>query len=288
MIWIIKKFGLLLSLIAAFVGVLFLPADFLDAENAIRVWRRVFTVGNREILLAVICAVCLLRLAYLDMRRSLNDKDWPPVRTKLREFLAAVFQQDARVAEIKLIADDTTVQAFRTSALAKKLLHDTNWEPIPLPRLPDATSAEQYKGRPLAGDYMSIIMPRDRPGQKVDSVFEILGHGLREPQHAELLAHLRQKQETYRQRIHAAGQRALDNKQEWFRVEEGRVFMDEHDRARWHKVRHETMATNTVMDQLKHDLEELERGWKITPEAETIRQLLEGIGEEKQPKNRPG
>lgn len=103
------------------LGLIYFPADFLDREQAITVARRSLTVGNREILLAVLCLICLLRLAYLDVRRALSDADYPPVREKLIRGLALFFSSDRRQAEFRKIADDSELMRLRAKAEAEKI-----------------------------------------------------------------------------------------------------------------------------------------------------------------------
>ncbi|WP_138923222.1 hypothetical protein [Sulfitobacter sp. BSw21498] len=130
MYWLLKKFGWLVALTGTLIGALFLPTDFMDWERAVQVWGEVLTVGNREVLLAVLCAICLLRLAYLDQRRALNDKDWPPIRSKLSYGLSVVFRRDRRIAELKKVIDDDGVKSAKDRYVAGHALNRVDWSNI--------------------------------------------------------------------------------------------------------------------------------------------------------------
>lgn len=147
MIWVLKKVGWSIALVASLLGIFAVPQDALDLTHAISVWDRVFTVGNREIALTILCVVCLSRLAYLDIKRALNDADWPPVRRKLLAGLAAIFKADARLAALREVADDSVVMAYRTRYWAEFLLNALDFSPIEPPMKPyDPTIQLPYGG----------------------------------------------------------------------------------------------------------------------------------------------
>lgn len=149
MFWVFRKFGYLIGLVLALLGALYLPADFLERENALRVAQKTLTVGNREIILAVICALALLRLGYLDLRRALNDPHWPPVRHKLRQALAAVFKRERRIAEIRNVAEHPLMLEVLESAIARELLEKLDWGDVEHPPiLPKETD-----DAPMRNDY---------------------------------------------------------------------------------------------------------------------------------------
>lgn len=116
MYWAIRKFGWVAGLALFWLGLIYLPADFLEREGALSVAQRTLTVGNREILLAALCLICLLRLAYLDLRRALGDDDFPRIRSRIWRFIGVLTKRDARQAELKNVADDGELQRLRAEA----------------------------------------------------------------------------------------------------------------------------------------------------------------------------
>lgn len=127
MIWVLRKFGFVISMSMALLGALYLPADFLERDKAITVATRTFTVGNREIILTVLCVALIARLAYMDFRRSINDRHWPPVRAKLRYALGVVFKGDRRRAELMHVTENPELATLYDAGTAKVMLLDLSW-----------------------------------------------------------------------------------------------------------------------------------------------------------------
>ncbi len=133
MLWVIKKFSWPILLSATFLGVIALPSDWMEIANSLRAWSEILTVTNREIILVSLCVLACSRLFYMDLRRALNDKDWPPVRYKLIYGLGSVFARDRRIAVLKFLGENADVKALITSLQAKIFLDSFDWSPIEMP-----------------------------------------------------------------------------------------------------------------------------------------------------------
>ena len=269
MFWLFKKFGALIGLTGLFIGALFIPADFLDRENALRAWGQVFSVGNREIFLAILVFVCLARLAYLDFRRAVNDRDWPPVRTKLLRFGAFIFRRDARLAQLSTITNDAAVRAYKASLMARTALERGNWAPIPAMPAPPYKTPEEAAAS-LVGDYWYDLLNQDLPGVQIEVAV------------APISMDAEELMKSTRRRLDVAALRAQDNKQDWPRHEAGGFFPNEDIRNRWHARRAQIEEVNRIKVQIKQCLERARDNWSSSIDEETRSQLLRDIAEETQ------
>ncbi len=187
MLWLFRKFYWALGLGMMFLGLVFLPADFRESQNALKAWERVFTVSNREILLAGLCILALIRLAYMDFRRSLNDPDWPDMRVRLAHLLGILFRSDQRQAALKqyttaknvarLGLAETRLKEMRSHGLdaAAQLVASEQisrceafWQKVPtVPDPPNIVAREAARSQPQGVDYFDFrnceaCLSRDR------------------------------------------------------------------------------------------------------------------------------
>ena len=106
----------------------------------------------------------------MDLRRALNDKDWPPVRYKLIYGLGSVFARDRRIAVLKFLGENADVKALITSLQAKIFLDSFDWSPIEMPeprRLTKHFADDPWCQRgdpPLIGGHQRLARPFRRAG----------------------------------------------------------------------------------------------------------------------------
>lgn len=88
-----------------------------------------------ENILIGVCVMAAIWILQLELRVALNDKQWPPVRHKMRHALAAVFKKDRRLAEISLVLDDSDLNRLLLSNAAFEMAQRVNWDlpPFPMP-----------------------------------------------------------------------------------------------------------------------------------------------------------
>jgi len=253
MIWLLKKFGFFAGLVLTLLGIIFVPANMLEIEEAFRVWGGFLTVSVREGLLSSLCAICLARLLYLDLRRGLNDSDWLPVRKKLRIGLKLLFNRDARIAEFKKFTSDAGVVAFRAGKLAENALNSVNWEPVSkLPPPPyEAAILDHPGGGPsLDSIYRSTLINKE---------FEICDR-LREPSsyYPPYSAVWAESVET---RLASARRQAYENLSGWPAIEEHRFFPSETARNKWRELRCEVDEANKLLQEMQTDLIKIQNAW---------------------------
>lgn len=263
MVWLISKFGWLTGLALALVGVLFLPADFLDAQQAVSVWTRVFTVGNREILLIIICVMCLLRLWYMDTHRALNDQDWPPIRDRVYSFLTVLFHGTFREAKFQKIASDDGAIAYKKALLAEHVLKTGNFDPIPQMRPPHRDPPPPDFTGDSFGEHLQNQSMRvnDRVGWLTMQVG----------------ASDQQFQERIQSRMKGARERAYADRAAWDQAEEGGYFASDWARNRFHELRFETEEANRIVAEFKQQLESQKDNWHQAIDEDTRRRLLQDI-----------
>jgi len=264
MLWLAKKFLWSISTASALVGLLFIAADFQDREHAFDALGRVLTVSNREILLFFLCSVCVARLLYLDLKRSINDQDWPPVSRKIYDLLKVVFRRDARIAKLKLITDDSAVIAYKKALLAEHVLATADLSHISQMRPPS-----------------SVPPPSDFAGDSFGQHLE--NHERRISDRASwLIMNIGIGSDIYfrkvYERLKLARERAYEDRASWPGIENGGYFSSEWERNKFHELHAQTKEINRIIDEFRQSLEET-RNWHHAVDEETRRRLMEDIAE---------
>jgi hypothetical protein len=274
-LWVLRKFGWLIALATALLGIVYLPADFLEREEAYKVLFRTFTVGNREILLAILCGLCLGRLLYLDMRRALNEADWPPMKQRLIRGLSFLFRRDFRLAQFKAVTDDTLIRAAWLSIQAERIKREFPLLNIQAPPLPTARSPEDYT---RVMDRHSYWITTDAVGEALDLILRIVTRTIqRDPDIQALKA-------SYRASLGEVAMRAEASRPNWHLFENSAVFPDEKIRLLWHVRREEASLANSLIERLKSRLSQLSSSWKaVIPDEDGWRRLLQELELERLP-----
>jgi hypothetical protein len=278
--WVAKKFGWFFGAASALLGILFLPLDWLSRESALHAFREVFTVGNREILLAVLCVICLLRLGYMDLRRALNDKDWPPVRRRLISSFKKIARRDARIALLREIIEDQYVSAYTTTCFSEMVLKYLDFKEIREPAPPPQ-------------EYPQFIYPPNHPAAGHIDVIRTHYHGNPPIIEATRANHEVEKRLTefaylfktkfdlrkkFTESLPVITEEYLEK--HTFR-EKGGVFKTNQDRIQWHDAMNRVICLNNILNKMRRVTEEKKDSWKkINPNASSLQRLLLDIEEE--------
>lgn len=197
-----------------------------------------------------------------------------------------IYRKDARIARFKLIEDDETIRAYRVSFLAERLLTDLDWTPIEAlePPPPERGSAEGVPAM-IQRDFIN------RTRENVMRETEWLWKAFRLMEDAtegfdQARGQLEAVRGRYAERLRDARNGALDQQVLWERYEKGASFYTKEERVQWHQFRCELQELNRIKLELRERIQALRSLWFVTPDAETVRQLLQGIEEETQRKTR--
>lgn len=255
MLWLIRKFWQFLSVIGGIAGAIWLGRDYEDRQEALSWWWERFPMLTTENLLIGVCIMAAIWILQLELRIALSDQSWPPVRHKLRHALGAVFKKDARIAELKLVADDSELRNLHISGAAFEIARRVNWQ---VPDFP-VRSAEGHDDRYHLRWFEALCSYKQKRHMFMASMHQHAG---------ERIAGLLEER---------AAQIAALQPAKWMHGDN--MFRDDEERNEWNREFAQHTGLKIAVTETKGAIDNIAQQWRPSsnPDSDSSRQLLRDI-----------